>query len=112
MTAPRHPNPPLPRERLSLTGQGDPADAAAPRGPAGPEARILNISDHGMSIIASHPGRPGSVLCVTVVQATGRGDDRRLTLHSIDGAGLAHTQDKVRRYLVAGLIPPDRFGPL
>jgi hypothetical protein len=112
MTAPRHPIPPTHPERLSLAGQGDLGDPAAPRGPAGPDSRILNVSDHGMSIIASHPGQPGSILCVTVVQASGRGDDRRLTLRSIDGAGLAHTQDKVRRYLVAGVIPPDRFGRL
>ena len=109
MPAPRHPNPPAPDRRLRLSGQADPADAAARLHPAGPDCRVLHVADHGMSLIARDPDQPDAVLCLTVVQAHGSGADRRFTLRSIDGEGLARTQEKIRRHLVAAVIPRARL---
>jgi hypothetical protein len=110
MSAPTDPIPPASPGPLRLAGHGDPADAAAPRGPAGPDTRVLSASERGMALLATVPGRPDSILCVTVISTQGSGLDRRLTLHSIDGPGLARTQDRIRRCLVAGRVPPGRLG--
>jgi hypothetical protein len=92
-----------------LAGHADPSDPTAQHRPAGPDTRTLSVSDRGMAILATRPGRADSILCVTMVSTQGSGDDRRLTLHSIDGPSLASTQDRIRRCLVAGKVPPGRL---
>jgi hypothetical protein len=92
--------PPSERSTRSITGAPTLAVSGTLR-----RIRTVDPATGRTALITRSLVPPGSILSVTVIDPQGSGEDRTFKLSCLDWQALERTQEKVRRYLVAGRLP-------